>query len=255
MVVQVEYLLRLAVQQVMERAGLQQGVSDIADASCGEPDTHVVQVVEVVLQVLLCEVVRYAGKVVQHPLPVDVPQFGEFQQRGDFLFYLKEGHIGEGQRAVGHDALELHAQALGVVAYLHQVAAPVERSLRGTEHHLGHYPGLRDDLPGDHVVDAAVIVVLRAAAPDAELGQGLAFQEFRREDSGSGDLCGGIVLEDVVHLLPVITLGDRLSAEGGGHRSHGACVDVHAVILGVDTLHGGERQEQEYERQPFHNRF
>ena len=243
MVIQVEYLFHLAVHQVMERAGLQQGVADIPDASRGQPHTHVVQIVEVALQVFFREVARYAGQVVQHPLPVNVSQFAEPQQGGELFLDFEKSHVGKSQRAVGHDALELHAQALGVVAHFHQVAAPVEGCLRGLQHHLGHHPDLRYDFPGNHVVDAAIIVVLRAAAPDAEFGQGLVFKEFRREDAGGGDLCGRIVLENVIHLFTVIAFGDRLRTEGGGHRRHGACVVVHAVILGVDMLHGGERQE------------
>ena len=75
MVVQVEDFIHLAAHQVMERAGLQQGVADIADSRCGKPDPHVVKVVDVLFQVFAGEVARHTGKVVQQVLPVDVARF------------------------------------------------------------------------------------------------------------------------------------------------------------------------------------
>ena len=51
MVIQVDDLADPAAHQIMERTGLQQDVTDISDTSRGETDTHVVEVVDVVLQV------------------------------------------------------------------------------------------------------------------------------------------------------------------------------------------------------------
>ena len=61
----------------MERAALQQGVTEVGNACRCKADTRVIKVVEVAFQVLVREVARYAGEVVHHPLPVDVSRFGE----------------------------------------------------------------------------------------------------------------------------------------------------------------------------------
>lgn len=82
MVVQVDDFTDFAANQLMERAGLQQGVSDIFDSCRGKADTHVIKIVDVVLQVFFREVARYAGQIIQHPLPVDVAHLREFQQGG-----------------------------------------------------------------------------------------------------------------------------------------------------------------------------
>ena len=79
MVIQVNDLADPAAHQLVERTGLQQGVADIPDTCRGETDAHVVEVVDVVLQVLLGEIARHAGDVVQHVLPVDVAYLREFQ--------------------------------------------------------------------------------------------------------------------------------------------------------------------------------
>ena len=63
------------------------------------------------------------------------------------------------------------------------------------------------------------------------------------------------MLQDVIDLLPVIALGHGFRTEGGSHRRHGTRVIVHAVILGVDTLHGSERKYDQDKRQPFHHLF
>ena len=60
----------------MERAALQQGVTEIGNASRCKADTRVIKVVEVASQILVREVARYVGEVVHHPLPVDVSRFG-----------------------------------------------------------------------------------------------------------------------------------------------------------------------------------
>ena len=55
---------------------MQQGVTEIGNASRCKTDTRVIKVVEVASQILVREVARYAGEVVHHPLPVDVSRFG-----------------------------------------------------------------------------------------------------------------------------------------------------------------------------------
>ena len=123
-----------AAHQIMERTGLQQDVTDISDTSRGETDTHVVEVVDVVLQVLFRKVTRHAGEIVQHTLPVDVAHFREFQQRGDVSVDFQKHDVRKAQRAVRHHTLELHTQTFRLVADFHQVAAPVDSRLRRAEH-------------------------------------------------------------------------------------------------------------------------
>ena len=130
MVIQVDDLADPAAHQLMERTGLQQGVTNVPDTCRGETDTHVVEVVDVVLQVLLGEIARHAGDVVQHVLPVDVAYLREFQQRGDVPVDFQKHDVRKAQRAVRHYTLELHTQAFRFVADFHQVAAPVDSRLR-----------------------------------------------------------------------------------------------------------------------------
>ena len=68
MVIQVDDLADPAAHQLMERTGLQQGVTNVPDTCRGETDTHVVEVVDVVLQVLFRKVTRHAGEVEGLPL-------------------------------------------------------------------------------------------------------------------------------------------------------------------------------------------
>ena len=121
--------------------------------------------------------------------------FGEFQQGGNFRIDFEKGDVRKGQRAVGHHALELHTQTFGIIADFHQVTAPIEGGLRTLQHHSCHRPYLGHNLVCHHIVDAAVIVVLRAAAPDAQVGECLALQELGSEDAGSCYLCGIVVLQ------------------------------------------------------------
>ena len=251
-VVQVDDLADPAAHQLMERTGLQQGVADIADTCRGEADSHVVEVVDVVLQVFFRKVARHAGEVVQHTLPVDVAYLRELQQRGDVPVDFEKHDVRKAQRAVCHHALELHAQALCLVADFHQVAAPVDSRLRRAQHQFRHHPYLGHDFFRDHAVNAAVVVIFRTAVPDAEVGKGFMLQEFGGENSRRGHFRRVVVLEYVIDLLPVIAFGHGFRAEGGSHGRHRAGVVVHAVILRVDVLHDGKRQEYENKRQPFH---
>ena len=108
----------------------------------------------------------------------------------------------------------------------------MDRCLRGVKHLLCHHPDFRYDLIGHHVVDAAVIIILCAAAPDTEVREGFVFQKFGREDSGCRHLRRRIVLQNVIDLLTVVAFS----------HDHGTCVIVHAVILGVDMLREGKQQ-------------
>ena len=91
---------------------------------------------------------------------------------------------------------------------------------------------------GHHVVDAAVVIVFGAAAPDAEVGHGFTFQKLRGEYPGCGHLGGLVMFQDGGHLLVIITLGHGFCGKGGGHRRHGFLVVVHAVILRADGYCG-----------------
>ena len=81
-VVQGRDLAYLAVQQFVEHALGQQRVAEAGDARRSEADAHVVQVVNVALQLLPREVARPPGHIVQHPVPVHASQLREPQQRG-----------------------------------------------------------------------------------------------------------------------------------------------------------------------------
>ena len=70
MFIQVADFFNLSAHQVMERAALQQGVTEIGNACRCKADTRVIKVVEVAFQVLVREVARYVGEVVHHPLPL-----------------------------------------------------------------------------------------------------------------------------------------------------------------------------------------
>ena len=165
MIVQVDNLADPAAHQLMERTGLQQGVTDISDTSRGETDTHVVEVVDVVLQVLLGKVTRHAGEIVQHMLPVDVAHFREFQQRGDVSVDFQKHDVRKAQSAVRHYTLELHTQTFRLVADFHQVAAPVDSRLRRAQHQFRHHPYLRHDFLRDHAVNALCSKNLDAKIP------------------------------------------------------------------------------------------
>ena len=243
MVIQVDDLADPAAHQIMERTGLQQDVTDISDTSRGETDTHVVEVVDVVLQVLLGKVTRHAGEIVQHMLPVDVAHFREFQQRGDVSVDFQKHDVRKAQRAVRHHTLELHTQTFRLVADFHQVAAPVDSRLRRAEHQFRHHPYLRHDFLRDHAVNAAVVVIFCTAIPDTEVGKGFMLQELGGKNPRRSHFRRIVVLENVIDLLPVIAFRHGFRTESGSHCRHRACVVVHAVILRVDLLHNGERQE------------
>ena len=68
-------------------------------------------------------------------------------------------------------------------------------------------------------------------------------QELGGKNPRRGHFRRIVVLENVIDLLPVIAFRHGFRTESGSHCRYRACVVVHAVILGVNTLHGGERQE------------
>ncbi len=103
------------------------------------------------------------------------------------------------------------------------------------DHHLCHRPYLRHDLVGHHVVDAAVIVVLRGRTPQSKVGLRLALQILACENPGGSHLCGIVVLQYLRHLLLVVALGGILRPECRGHRRHRLLVEVHAVVLRIGT--------------------
>ena len=112
-------------EQVVELVLLQQRVADVADAGGGQRHTHVVQVVEVGFQIVNGEVARYRRQVVQHPFPIHPADVGQLEQGGNLRVEFQKSDVGERERGVRHHGLELHTQAFGLVAYLHQVAAPI----------------------------------------------------------------------------------------------------------------------------------
>ena len=73
------------------------------------------------------------------------------------------------------------------------------------------------------------------------------FQKFGSENPCRGHFCRIVMLEDVIDLLAVIALGHGFRAESGRHCRYGTGVVVHAVILGVDMLRGGEQYGHEDE--------
>ena len=93
MVIQVEDFLHLSAHQIMEGTLLQQSFSQIGRTGCGKPYTHVIKLVDVLLQILFGEVARYAGKVIKHPLPVYVPYFRQFQKWSNFFTDCQEGDV------------------------------------------------------------------------------------------------------------------------------------------------------------------
>src|SRR5574344_373697 len=235
-VVDVLYLAHLAVEEFIEGTFLQEGIYGV-DASRSQRCSHVVKCLDVGGEVIHGEVAGHTGDVVQQLLPIYVSYLREFEDGGYLLVDFQELDVGKGQTAVGHHTLKLHAQRLGVSTYLHQITAPVEGGLRTLQHHASHRPYLGHNLVCHHIVDAAVIVVLRTAAPDAEVGECLALQELGGEDTGSGNLSGIVVLQDFAHLLVIITLCHSSSTECGSHGCNGLLVIVHAVILRMNPSH------------------
>ena len=254
-IVQIAYLADFSAYQVVERAGLQQGVSEVFHPGGSQSHTHFIQLVKITCNVLLGEVLRHAGQVAHQLFPPDASQLREVQQGGHLPVDFQKGDILEAQRTVGHDALELHAQVLGIVTDFHQVAAPVDGGLWRAQHQFGHYPDFGHDLLRHHVIDAPVVVILRTAAPDAEVRQSLVLQEFGCKDSRCCHLRCRVVLQDVIDLLPVVAFGQGLRTEGGSHGRYGTRVIVHAVVLGMDTLHESERKYDQDKRQSFHHLF
>ena len=206
--------------------------------TCGSQGcSHVVKCVDVGGEVFYSEIAGHAGDVIQQLLPVHIANLRQLEDGGYLLVDFQKLDVGKGQAAVGHYTLKLHTQRLGVGAYLHQITAPVEGGLRTLQHHACHRPYLGHNLVRHHIVDAAVIVVLRATAPNAEVGECLALQELGSEDAGSGNLCGIVVLQDFAHLLVIIALCHSSSTECGSHGGNGLLVIVHAVILRMNLSH------------------
>ena len=91
------------------------------------------------------------------------------------------------------------------------------------------------------MVNSTIVVIFRAAAPDAKVGQSLVFQKFGRKYPCCCHLCRRIVFQNIIHLLAVVAFSHYLRAECGGHGRHGTCVIVHAVILCVNVLCQGRQ--------------
>ena len=104
------------------------------------------------------------------------------------------------------------------------------------EHHAGYRPYLWHNLSADHVIDAAVVIVLGTAAPNAQLCKRLAVEELGGKDACSSYFGRIIVLQDVLHLLIIVCLGSRLCIVGSSHRCDSFLVVVHAVVLRLSTL-------------------
>ena len=190
-----------------------------------------VKLVQVLLQVLLGEAVAYVGEAVEHRLEIHPGDTGEAEDLRDLLPDLEEDDVAEGERAVRDHRLELHAQGLRLVTYLHQVRAPVEGVLGIPEHHPGDGPHLRHDTRRDQVVDPAVIPVLRGALPEAEVREGPAPEILVGEDCSGRGLRALVVLEDGLHLFIVESLPGSTGAVCGLHGRRRLQVDVDAVIL------------------------
>ena len=236
-VIDVQYLAHLAIEQLIEGTLLQECVRCPVDACRNQRCSHVVKGFDVCGEVLHGEVARHTGDVVQQLLPIHIAYLRELEDGGYLLVDFQKLDVGKGQAAVGHHAFKLHTQRLGVGTYLHQVTAPIEGGLRTLQHHACHRPDLGHNLVCHHIVDAAVIVVLRATAPNAEVGECLALQELGSEDAGSGNLCGIVVLQDFARLLVIIALSHSSSTECGSHGGNDLLVVVHAVILRMNPSH------------------
>ena len=223
-------------EEFVELAALQQGIAYIAHSCSGKVGSCLIQVVDVGFQIIYSEVAWHLRQVIQHLLPVHIAYLRKFQNGGYLLVDLQKGDVREGECAVCHHTLKLHAQVLGVVAYLHQIGSPIQGGLRTFQHHACHRPYLRHDFVAHHVVDTAVIVVLCATVPDAQLRHCLALQELGGVDTGTRHFCSIIVLQDVLHLHIIVGFCHGFRSVGSSHSSHSLLVIVHAVVLCV-SLH------------------
>jgi hypothetical protein len=230
----------LSGHHLVETVAAQHGVHHILTAGVGDAHSHTIEVVDVGFQVLLAQVGSGTAYIVQQLLPVDVAALHQREEGLVFGGDLQEHHIAEREGAVGDHRLELHTEGLHLGAYLIKVGAPVQCRLWRAHHHLGHSPHLGHDLAADQRVDAAVVIVLGATAPHAQLGHRLAVEILRHEDAGTGYLGGTVTVEYLLHLLAVILLRGGLGAVSGDHGSHGLGVVVDTI---PDGGFGTERHE------------
>ena len=186
----------LVYDSAVEVAIADDGIDQVSRSGRSEAYTHGIEVVKVFLQTLFAEMGADVGEVVENGFPVGVSQFRELQDCSQLLIDFQKGNIFEGQTAVGDDALKLVAQILRFVTYLIQIGTPVEGVLRTLDHHTGYRPYLWHDFRGNHAVDTAVVVVLGAACPQAQVRECLTVKVFTGKDTGSSNFCSLIAFTD-----------------------------------------------------------
>ncbi len=93
--VQVANLADLSRKEFVEGVLLQQGITDVRQSRSGEVGSHLVQVVDVCLQVLLRKVLRCRGEVVNHTLEVHIADFGEFEDGGNLFVDFQKLDVGK----------------------------------------------------------------------------------------------------------------------------------------------------------------
>ena len=235
----------LPVQQVMKTAPAQNGIREIVRPGLCQSHPHVIQVVNVRFQVFLGEIVLYIAQIIEEGFPVDAAAFRQFEQRGKLRGNLQEHHVPERQRAIGHYRFKLHTEGLYLGADFHQVTAPIQGSLRGMEHLTCHCPYLRHYLRTYEVVNAAIIVVLRAVAPDAQVGKSLAVEELRQEYARRRHFRRAVFVEYVLYLLGVIGFGSRFGGVSRRHCRHGLLVVVDTHILCFRRKDGNTHAQQQ----------
>ena len=118
--------------------------------------------------------------------------------------------------------------------------------MRTPEHHPRYGPHFRHDPGSNHIVDPAVVHVLRRALPDAEIRQGPAFQILGREDAGGRSLRAPVVLKDGLNLFAIESLPCSTGSVGGLHGRRRLQVNINAVILGPERRRDGQGKEKDY---------
>ena len=181
-------------------------------------------VLDVLDDVLSGDVLAEVDKVVPDCLPIHIAVLGEVEEGSHMVGDGGEGHVLEGEFAVGDHTTELSAQHLHLVAGLQQVGSPVQ-CLVGILNHGGcQLDDARGDLCRYKGVDTPVVVVLFLAAEQTCLPKGFPVHVLGHVDARCGEGCGCVVLVHLVDLALVDVLGLVLGSEGGGHRR--LCPDV-----------------------------
>ncbi len=211
-------LLTLRPSAHRKRTGLQQGVTKVPDTCRGETDTHVVEVVDVVLQVLL---VKLPGTLAMSSSMCcsRCRLSPRVSTEGRCSGLISRNTMSESQRAVRHYTLELHTQAFRFVRRFSSGSAPVdsvcgERSISFAPPISSGYESSRN-----HAVNAAV-VVFSTAVPDTEVGKA-----FMQELGGKNPAVAlpRIVVLEYVSTVPVIAFRtvrtEAVALEPVPHRS------------------------------------